>query len=57
MATLTLGYMTGVSVFIVLGAAFVLVLGAFWLIVSSRTVYGAYHGHLFVGPPDSNLQT
>jgi tellurite resistance protein TehA-like permease len=57
MATLTLGYMTGVSVFIVLGAAFVLVLGAFWLIVFSRTVYGAYHGHLFVGPPDSNLQT
>jgi C4-dicarboxylate transporter/malic acid transport protein len=49
-ATLTLGRMTGVPLFEVLGAAFVLILAAFWLIVFSRTLSGAYHGHLFVLP-------
>jgi tellurite resistance protein TehA-like permease len=49
-ATLTLGRMTGVSLFEVLGAGFVLMLAAFWLIVFGRTLHGAYHGHLFVSP-------
>jgi C4-dicarboxylate transporter/malic acid transport protein len=50
LATLTLGRMTGLFLFEVLGAAFVLMLLAFWLIVSGRTLHGAYHGHLFVSP-------
>jgi C4-dicarboxylate transporter/malic acid transport protein len=50
LATLTLGRMTGVFLFEVLGAVFVLMLAAFWLIVFGRTLHGAYHGHLFVSP-------
>jgi len=49
-ATLTLGRMTGVSLFEGLGAAFVVMLAAFWLVVFGRTLYGGYHGHLFVAP-------
>lgn len=50
LATLTLGRMTGVFLFEGLGAAFVLMLAAFWLIVFGRTLHGTYHGHLFVSP-------
>jgi C4-dicarboxylate transporter/malic acid transport protein len=49
-ATLTLGRMTGVALLEVLGAGFVLMLAAFWLIVLGRTLHGAYHGYLFVSP-------
>ena len=49
-ATLTLGRMTGVSAFVHLGAVFVLMLAVFWLIVTGRTLHGAYHGNLFVAP-------
>jgi C4-dicarboxylate transporter/malic acid transport protein len=49
-ATLTLGRMTGISLFEVLGAGFVVMLAAFWLVVFGRTLYGGYHGHLFVSP-------
>jgi C4-dicarboxylate transporter/malic acid transport protein len=50
LATLTLGHMTGISLFEILGAAFVVMLAAFWLVVFARTLQGAYHGHLFVSP-------
>jgi C4-dicarboxylate transporter/malic acid transport protein len=49
-ATLTLGRTTGVFLFEVLGAVFVLMLAVFWLIVTGRTLYGAYQGDLFVAP-------
>lgn len=49
-ATLTLGRITGVPMFDAAGALFVLMLALFWLIVTGRTAYGAYHGHLFVAP-------
>ena len=49
-ATLTLGRATGVFLFEVLGAALVLVLTAVWLVVTGRTLHGAYHGYLFVAP-------
>ena len=49
-ATLTLGRMTGVGLFQLLGAAFVIILAIFWLIVTARTAHGIYHGHLFVAP-------
>jgi C4-dicarboxylate transporter/malic acid transport protein len=49
-ATLTLGRMTGVQWFEQLGAVLVVLLAAFWLIVTGRTVHGAYHGNLFVSP-------
>lgn len=49
-ATLTLGRATGVHLFEVLGAAFVVVLAFFWVIVTVRTLHGIYHGHLFFAP-------
>lgn len=49
-ATLNLGRMTGVYFFEVLGGLFVVMLAAFWLIVTGRTLHGAYHGSLFVAP-------
>jgi len=42
--------MTGVQWFEQLGAVFVVMLAAFWLIVTGRTLHGAYHGNLFVSP-------
>ncbi len=50
LATLALGRTTGVHAFEVLGVIFVVMLTCFWLIVTGRTLYGAYHGHLFVSP-------
>jgi len=49
-ATLTLGRMSGVRFFEQLGVLFVLTLAVFWLVVTGRTLHGAYHGHLFVAP-------
>ena len=49
-ATLTLGRITGVALFVIMGAFFVTLLAFFWLIVTGRTLHGAYHGHLFVAP-------
>ena len=50
MATLTLGRMSGVHFFVQLGALFVTTLAVMWLIVTGRTVLGAYDGNLFVAP-------
>jgi C4-dicarboxylate transporter/malic acid transport protein len=49
-ATLTLARMTGAGLFEVFGACFAVLLAAFWLIVTGRTLHGVYHGHLFVAP-------
>lgn len=49
-ATLTLGRVTGIPAFAQLGTLFVLMLAVFWLSVTGRTAYGAYHGNLFVAP-------
>lgn len=48
--TLALGRITGVALFEVIGAGFVVMLAMFWLIVTGRTLHGAYHGNLFVAP-------
>jgi tellurite resistance protein TehA-like permease len=59
-ATLALGRTTGVFLFEVLGAVFVLMLVVFWLIVTGRTLYGAYQGDLFFSPclaDDIDLKT
>ena len=50
LATLTLARVTGQTFYLVLGDAFVVLLTLFWLIVTIRTLIGAYHGHLFVAP-------
>ena len=49
-ATLTLARVTGLSFYAVLGTLFVVMLCGFWLLVTARTLYGAYHGNLFVAP-------
>jgi C4-dicarboxylate transporter/malic acid transport protein len=49
-ATLALGRTTGVFLFEAMGEVFVLMLAVFWLIVTGRTLYGAYQGDLFVAP-------
>jgi len=49
-ATLALARMTGAGVFEGFGAAFVVLLAVFWVIVSLRTLQGIYHGDLFVAP-------
>ena len=40
----------GVSMFTPLSAVFVVMLTILWLLVSGRTLYGAYHGNSFVSP-------
>lgn len=49
-ATLTLGHLTGMLFYQVMGALFVAMLAVFWLIVTARTAHGAYHGYLFRAP-------
>ncbi len=49
-ATLTLARLTGVSMFTQLGALFVVLLAVSWLLVTGRTLQGAYRGNLFVAP-------
>lgn len=63
-ATLQLGRLTGMGFYDVLGGVFVVMLAGFWLMVTTRTVPGIYHGHLFNAPclsgeaclPESVLQ-
>ncbi|AWN15972.1 TDT family transporter [Salinisphaera sp. LB1] len=49
-ATLDLGTETGLAMYTVLGVFFVGLLALFWLLVSARTLAGAYHGRLFQAP-------
>lgn len=53
-ATLTLAHMTSISFYSIAGDALVLLLAVFWVIVTVRTLIGAYHGELFVAPCLSN---
>jgi tellurite resistance protein TehA-like permease len=50
LATLTLGAQTGMTVFPVIGACMSVALAALWVTVATRTLIGAYHGHLFADP-------
>src|SRR3977135_791684 len=50
LATLTLAHTTHIAFFSVVGAALVMCLAAFWVIVAARTAHGAWHGYLFVAP-------
>ncbi|AFD28033.1 MULTISPECIES: TDT family transporter [Deinococcus] len=50
-ATFGLGALTHLTVFTVLGHVFVVTLAALWVLVTVRTVHGAWHGHLFQTPP------
>lgn len=49
-ATLTLGRITGVGFYGAIGSVLVVALVGFWILVTSRTLHGAYHGYLFVSP-------
>jgi C4-dicarboxylate transporter/malic acid transport protein len=50
LATLALAHTTHAAFFSVVGAALVMCLAAFWVVVAARTVHGAWHGYLFVAP-------
>lgn len=50
LATLTLGRMTGFGFFTALGGVFVVCLAAFWCVVMTRTLHGAWRGYLFFAP-------
>ncbi len=50
LSTLALGRALNSALFEMAGCALVLLLIAFWLLVVSRTLHGAFHGHLFVSP-------
>ncbi|EJM84445.1 TDT family transporter [Pseudomonas sp. GM67] len=50
LTTLKLGAILHSIFFNVFGGCLVLVLAVLWLIVASRTIAGAYRGHLFVSP-------
>ncbi|MGH8290384.1 MAG: TDT family transporter [Steroidobacteraceae bacterium] len=49
-ATLTLARIADVTFYSVAGAVLVMFLAVFWVIVTARTLIGAYHGELFVAP-------
>jgi len=49
-ATLTVAQQTGLHVFAIMGGALVVALALFWLIVTVRTLHGAYDDYLFVAP-------
>ena len=49
-ATLTLAHLTDVAFYSIVGSALVILLAIFWVIVTARTLIGAYHGDLFVAP-------
>ncbi len=49
-ATFALARETGAQIFTVLGAIFVVLLTALWVIVTTRTAHGAWHGYLFRAP-------
>ncbi len=50
LATLNLAQQTGMAFFDIAGGVFAVMLVAFWLVVSTRTIAGFYHGHLFSAP-------
>lgn len=50
LTTLKLGAILHFIFFNIFGGCLVLVLAVLWLIVASRTIAGAYRGHLFVSP-------
>lgn len=49
-ATLALARQTHMTLFAVVGTLLVAVLAAFWVLVTVRTLHGAYRGFLFVAP-------
>jgi C4-dicarboxylate transporter/malic acid transport protein len=50
LATLALAHATHLVFFAVAGGLLIVCLAAFWVIVATRTVHGAWHGYLFVAP-------
>ena len=50
LATLALAHTTHLVFFAVAGGLLIVCLAAFWVIVATRTVHGAWHGYLFVAP-------
>jgi C4-dicarboxylate transporter/malic acid transport protein len=50
LATLALAHATHLLFFAVAGGLLIVCLAAFWVIVATRTVHGAWHGYLFVAP-------
>ncbi len=50
-ATFGLAALTHLAFFATFGQLLVVVLAALWLVVTARTVHGAWHGHLFQTPP------
>ncbi|MEJ0040273.1 MAG: TDT family transporter [Gammaproteobacteria bacterium] len=57
LATLALARTLHSAFFEVAGCALVLLLIAFWVLVASRTLHGAFHGYLFVSPCLEGLPT
>jgi tellurite resistance protein TehA-like permease len=49
-ATLALARLTHIGFLALIGAVLVTGLAALWLTVSTRTLHGAWRGHLFVSP-------
>jgi C4-dicarboxylate transporter/malic acid transport protein len=49
-ATLTLAQQTGYAVLDVFGALLVVQLAVFWVVVTTRTLHGMWHGYLFNAP-------
>ena len=50
LATMKLGAVLGIAAFSVFGTALGIVLALMWMLVAARTIYGGWHGHLFVSP-------
>jgi hypothetical protein len=50
LATISLGTQTGMTVFPIIGACLSVALATLWVTVATRTLIGAYHGHLFADP-------
>ena len=50
LATLALGTQTSMTVFTIIGACLSVALAVLWVTVATRTLIGAYHGHLFADP-------
>lgn len=50
LATLALARETGLGWMGEAGRLLVMMLAGFWLLVTTRTLHGVYHGHLFVSP-------
>ncbi|APO95125.1 TDT family transporter [Xanthomonas vesicatoria] len=57
LATLKLGALLQLMFFSTLGVALVAVLGVVWAVVATKTLAGAYRGHLFVSPCIAEIQS